>query len=362
MIPPGKPIEQILGIFVLLLFGAGCLIVLRPFLSALIWAAVICFSTWPVHIWLERLLGGRRALSAALMTLLLAIMLVAPLAIVVATLADSANDMVTAATHTLEAGLPLPPRWISELPIFGKGLAAYWQSLAHNSPTYMNALKSLIRPAADFALAAGTRIGAGMLGLGLSIFITYFFYRHGQVIAAFGRQTAERFAGPRARRLLGVAGTTVKGVVYGLIGTALAQAGLAAIGFSIAGVAHIPLLSFLTFVLSFAPIGPPLVWGAVALWFFTQNAIGWGVFIVLWGFLLISSIDNILKPYLIGKTSDLPILLSFFGLFGGVLAFGLIGIFLGPTLLAVGYSLIVEWTTAEIEERRHPTLAPPESR
>ncbi|MEY9558727.1 putative PurR-regulated permease PerM [Sinorhizobium fredii] len=150
-------------------------------------------------------------------------------------------------------------------------------------------------------------------------------------------------------------GATVKGVVYGLIGTALAQAVLAGIGFWIAGVPQALLFGFLTFVLSFVPIDPPLVWGSVALGLFIQGAVWWSFFVAAWGLLLVSSIDNVIRPYVLGKTDNRPVLLGFFGFLGGVVAFGFIGIFLGPMLLAVAYSLFLEWTTAEVEERRHPT-------
>ncbi|MBB4227098.1 putative PurR-regulated permease PerM [Rhizobium mongolense] len=153
-------------------------------------------------------------------------------------------------------------------------------------------------------------------------------------------------------------GATVKGVIYGLIATALAQALLAGLGFWIAGVPQALLLGFLTFVLSFVPVGPPLVWGSVALWFLVQGAVWWSIFIAAWGLLLVSSIDNLIRPYVLGKTNTLPVLLGLFGLLGGVIAFGFIGIFLGPTLLAVAYSLFREWTMAEVEERSHPLGLP----
>ncbi len=354
MTPLGKPIEKLVGSGILVLLALGCIVVLLPFLSAILWAAVICFSTWPIYGWLERKVTSRKGLAAGLMTLLITLVLVAPLALVVASLADSARGLVPAAARSLQHGLPTPPTWIAEIPIVGKTLATYWESLAHNSPVFINDLKSLIIPAADFAVAGGKRVGSGLFELGLSVFIAFFFYRHGQTMAAHAREALDCFAGMRARRLLRVAGSTVKGVVYGLIGTALAQGILAAIGFWIAGVPLVLLLGFLTFVLSFAPIGPPLIWGSVAVWLFAKGSVGWGIFVALWGLLLVSTIDNILRPYLIGKSSNLPILLSLFGFVGGVIAFGLIGVFLGPTLLAVGYSLVLEWTTVEREELPTP--------
>jgi predicted PurR-regulated permease PerM len=357
MMPLGKPLDQVLGVGALLLLAVGCALTLWPFLSALLWAAVICFSTWSVYSWCERALGGHRGLAAALMTLLVALVLVAPFAAIVATLADSIVSFLTTAASVLEQGPPTPPRWVAGLPLVGESLAFYWESFVHNAPAFITELKTLIGPATDLAVASGAMLGGGLLELGLSVFISFFFYLHGRRMAAYVREIAERFAGPRARRLVKVVGATVKGVLYGMIGTALAQALVAAIGFWIAGVPQPVLLGFLTFVLSFVSAGA-LVWGLVALWLLGQGNFWWGIFVVTWGLLLISSIDNFLRPYILGKTSNLPMVLGFFGFIGGILAFGFVGLFLGPTLLAVGYNLFLEWRAAEAEERRHPTQAP----
>jgi predicted PurR-regulated permease PerM len=361
MIPLGKPLQQILGIGALILLALGCAVVLWPFLSALLWAAVICFSTWPIYGWCERVVGGRRGLAAALMTVAVALVLVAPFALMVAALADSVSSLISAATRVFEQGPPAPPPWVAGLPVVGQSLAAYWESLALNAPAFIIELKKLIGPAADIAVASGAVLGVGLLELGLSVFIAFFFYRHGLQMAANVRESAERIAGPRARHLLAVVGATVKGVVYGLIGTALAQALLAGIGFWIASVPQALLLGFVTFVLSFVPGGPPLVWGSVALWLFFQGAVWGGIFVAAWGLLLVSSIDNFLRPYLLAQSNSLPLVLGLFGFVGGILAFGFIGMFLGPTLLAVGYSLFLEWQAAEVEDRGHSTSAPPDA-
>ncbi len=358
MIPLGKPSERILGIGALVLLAIGCVLVLRPFVSALLWAAVICFSTWPAFTRCERVLGGRRSLAAVVMTLLVTVALVAPFAAMVAILAENIASLVAAAAGTLAQGPPAPPPWVATLPLVGETLAAYWESLAHNAPAFLIELKKLIGPAADIAVAGGTAAAIGLLDMAMTVFIAFLFYRHGWQMAAYVRQVTERFAGPRGRRLLKVIGVTVTGVVYGLIGTALPQAGLAAIGFWIAGVPQALLLGVLTFVLSFVPIGPPLVWGSVAIWLVVKGALWWGLFVALWGLLLVSSVDNVVRPYLLGRTSNLPIVLGFFGLIGGIIAFGFIGLFLGPALLAVGYSLFLEWHAAEGEEYMHPSTPP----
>ncbi|UVC12248.1 AI-2E family transporter (plasmid) [Rhizobium sp. TH2] len=361
MIPLGKPIEQILGIGALLLLAFGCALVLQPFLSAILWAAVLCFSTWPVYQRCERAVGGNKSLAAAMMTLLVTLVLIAPFAVMVPTLTDSVANLLTAANQILEQGPPRPPRWIAGLPVIGENLTAYWESLAHNAPAFTIELKKLIGPATNLAVASGAVLGVGLLELALSVFIAFFFFLHGRRMATYVRAVGERFAGPRARELLVVVGTTVKGVIYGLIGTALAQGLLAGIGFWVAGISQAVLLGFLTFVLSFVPIGPPLVWGAVALSLLVQGAVGWGIFVAAWGLLLVSGIDNVIRLYILGKTNNLPVLLGLFGLIGGVVAFGFVGIFLGPTLLAVAYSLFLEWNRAEVEERSNPTpLSDPE--
>jgi len=131
--------------------------------------------------------------------------------------------------------------------------------------------------------------------------------------------------------------------VNGILGTALAQSVLALIGFWIAGVPGAMLLGLLTFFLSIIPMGPPLVWLPAALWLYFQGEIVWAIFMLVYGMVVISSIDNIVKPYLISRGGTLPLLLVFMGVLGGLMAFGFIGVFLGPVILAIGYSLLAEW-------------------
>src|SRR5262249_23041023 len=159
---------------------------------------------------------------------------------------------------------------------------------------------------------------------------------------------AGRLAGERGRHLIAVAAGTMRGVVYGILGTAIAQGVLAAVGFWIAGVPAAPLLGLATFFLSPVPVGPPLVWVPVAFWLFAQDHTAWGVFMLIWGTAVVSSVDNVIKPVIISYGSNLPFILVLLGVLGGVIAFGFIGVFLGPTLLAIGFALIQDWS----EERR----------
>jgi predicted PurR-regulated permease PerM len=183
--------------------------------------------------------------------------------------------------------------------------------------------------------------------MAISVFIAFFFFLHGEALASRLQVALERLAGGRAAYLLGIVRGTVTGVIYGILGTGLAQGVLAAIGFAIAGVPGAVLLGVATFFLSVVPVGPPLVWGGAAIWLFQSGEAGWAAFVAAWGFFLVSTVDNVIKPFIISRGASLPFAIVFLGVLGGVLGFGVIGAFLGPTLLAVGYRLATEWTGDE---------------
>lgn len=344
-------LEQNLGWIVLLLLLIGCLLVLRPFASALLWAAVLCFSSWPLYQRLLRLLGGRRTLAALLMALGMIVVMLVPFLIVAGTLADNVKEFITAARTYVDAGPPTPPDWLAKIPVVGQQAAERWQVLATDNTELLAAAKHSIELVGSGLLIAGVAIGSGLLQLALSIFIAFFLFRDGNAIAERLTTAIERIGGERGTHLLEVAGNTVRGVVYGILGTGLVQALMAGLGFLIAGVPGAALLTLLTFFLSVVPVGPPLVWIPAAIWLFHQGSTGWGIFMLVWG-VLVSSVDNVVKPWLISQGSDLPFILIFFGVLGGALMFGFIGVFIGPTLLAVGYRLVVEWHPANQEMAR----------
>lgn len=357
--PIERRLQQNLGLIALGLLAVGCLFVMRPFFSSLLWAVVLCFSSWPVYRRLLVLVGNRRTLAAFLMSLAMVLIILLPFVIIGATLADNVKDFTIATRAWLEAGPPGPPDWLDRVPIIGMPLADYWQSLAEDTAKLLAALQRFIEPVSRWLLKVGLALGRGVLQLALSIFIAFFLFRDGVAAAERLKAAVERLGGDRGHYLLEVAGNTVRGVVYGILGTALVQGVVAGIGFAIAGVPGAALLALLTFFLSVVPVGPPLVWVPAALWLFDQGSTGWGIFMLIWGF-GVSSVDNLVKPLLISHGSNLPFILIFFGVLGGALAFGFIGVFLGPTLLAVGFRVVKEW--ASITPAVPPTPAsPPES-
>jgi predicted PurR-regulated permease PerM len=337
-------IEQIVVIAALMLLAVGCLAVLRPFLSALLWALILSFSSWPLHAWLVRRLRGRRTLAAFLMTLLVAAIFILPLAAAGTGLADSVAKVGGMVAGLLKEGPPGPPAWVAEVPIVGAQLTQRWLELERLGAGWTAELQPYLDTALNWLLSLGVRLGEAILQVSLGVLAAFFFFRDGAEGARRLDAVVERLAGNRAQRLLAVAGGTVRSVVYGVIGTALAQATLQGLGLWLAGVPAAFFLGFLTFFLFFVPVGPPLVWLSAAVWLLYNGEIGWGLFLVGWGFFVVSGVDNVLRPYLISRGSKLPLLLMFFGVLGGLMAFGFLGVFLGPTLLAVGFVLLQEWS------------------
>jgi predicted PurR-regulated permease PerM len=337
-------IEWIIRITATVALIIGCLMVLWPFLAAILSAAILCFSTWPVYALIERKLAGRRTLAALAMTLIVILILVFPLALVAAAYADQVPALVERVRVVLAEGFPMPPDWVASLPLAGDSLDSAWREFAGSREQLEGAVKSWLVPTRRALVATGIIIGEGVLQLALIAFVGFFFYRDGAALAQALRNGLNRVAGNLTGRLLHIVGGTINGVVYGIIGTGIAQAIAAAIGFLIAGVPGAPMLSFLTFFLSIVPAGPPVLWVSAAVWLFFEDRPGWAVFMAIWGFFVISGIDNVVKPVLISRGASLPFVLVLLGVLGGVLAFGFVGIFLGPTLLAVGFNLVRQWT------------------
>jgi predicted PurR-regulated permease PerM len=337
-------IEQIVVIALLVILAVGCLTVLRPFLSALLWALILSFSSWPLYAWLVRRLKGRRSLAAFLMTLLVAGVFILPLAAAGTSLADSVAKVGSMIAALLREGPPGPPSWVAEVPVVGPEVAERWLELEKLGAGWTAELQPYLDTALNWLLSLGVRLGEAILQVSLGVLAAFFFFRDGAEGTRRLSVAVERLGGLRAQRLLVVAANTVRSVVYGVIGTALAQATLQGLGLWLAGVPAAFFLGFLTFFLGFVPVGPPMVWLPAAAWLLYRGSIGWGLFLIVWGIFVVSGVDNVLRPYLISRGSKLPLLLVFFGVLGGLFAFGFLGLFLGPTLLAVGYVLFQEWT------------------
>jgi predicted PurR-regulated permease PerM len=392
-------IEPLLGVAALLLLLFGCAYVLKPFLSALMWAIILSYALYPLQRLFTRWFRGSRTLAAVFVTLTVTVVLAGPVVLIGVRLAKDGKDLAVATRHWLTSTTTEPPSWMARAPIVGDELARYWTGFAQDKNRWLEQLdKEVKNPpravvvtdegeedgpqpvvppvvqgfatadpaeealnvegrshivsmlgrflawAYDWLLAAGLVVGQGLAQVLISAFLAFFLLRDSATLSQRLSVGVERLAGERGRRLIQVAGGTVRGVIYGILGTAVAQALVAWAGFWFAGVPGAVLLSVLTFLFAVVPFGPPLIWLPAAFWLFANDKPGMGVFMLLWGVLAISSVDNILRPFLISQGSKMPFALIFCGVIGGALAFGLVGVFLGPTLLAVAYRLIDEWS------------------
>ena len=335
--------DRTITLAVLAVLVVGVFLVLQPFISAIVWAAILAATVWPVFAWVRRHLAGRSGLAATVVTILVLVVVVTPFLVVGVTLAENSDRVTTFFRQLVESGPPGPPAWANDLPVVGPRLVTYWSTFAHDSEATFIELKKWVEPAKAYALKGGAGVAEGLLQLTLSVLIAFFFFRDGDAIVARLRGAVSRIAPDRGLHMLHVALTTTRAVVYGILGTALAQGVLMAIGLWIVGVKAAPLLGLATFFLSPVPVGPPLVWIPASIILFMHGDQGWGVFLFLWGLLVVSAVDNFIKPMIISHGSDLPFVLVLLGVFGGVVAFGFIGVFLGPVLLALGFAMIKEW-------------------
>jgi predicted PurR-regulated permease PerM len=277
------------------------------------------------------------------MTLTLTLLVVIPLALVAYNLADNAAAAFEE-LRRLGSGNLQPPPWLRSIPLLGEQADTYLRELLASRDRMMELARRMAEPARHYLVAGGIMLGTGVVQMALAAFVSFFFYRDGEALSAVIGAAIQRVMNEEAGSVTETVSQTVRGVMYGLLGTALAQALVAAIGFAIAGVPAVLLLSVLVFVSSLIPVGPPVIWGGAALWLFAQGSTGWGIFMLVWGFFVISGVDNLVRPMLISRGSSLPFLLTLLGVLGGVIAFGFVGLFIGPTLLAVGYSLMSGWT------------------
>jgi predicted PurR-regulated permease PerM len=296
----------------------------------------------------------RRTLAAAIMTVSLVLVIILPLALVTWNIADHAGEFVEHVRDAVEEGTIEPPAWLKQIPLVGEQADTYVRKLIGSREEMLALAKRYMAPARKLVLGGGMVLGSGVAQVSLAAFICFFLYRDGIALLAALRAGMVKIMGEHAEEVADTVSRTVRGVMYGLLGTALAQAAVAAAGFWIAGVPGVALLAVATFVFSLVPVGPPLIWGGAALWLFSHSGTGWGIFMVVWGLFAISGVDNVVKPMLISRGSSLPFLLVLLGVMGGVLAFGFVGLFIGPTLLAVAMGLLRNWTGSPDEVSEVP--------
>lgn len=329
-------------VFLFALIAASVWILL-PFLGAVVWATMIVVATWPMLLTLQRWLLGRRWLAVTGMTFLLLAIFVLPFSFAIVAVAENFKEITTWTTSLANFKLPAPPDWLGKIPLVGARVTSSWQQFAALSH---EELAARLSPYLGGILGwlAGQIGGLGMLlaQIALTVIVSAVLYATGESAAAMALRFGSRLAGERGEQSIRLAGQAIRGVALGVVVTALVQALAGGIGLAIVGVPFAVILTTVMFISAIVQVGvAPVLLPAVAWLYWTGSATS-GTVLLVWTVFVIS-IDNILRPILIKHGVDLPILLVFAGVVGGLLAFGLIGIFVGPVVLAVAYTLFTAW-------------------
>ncbi len=337
-------------IFIGILISAG-LWIMRPFLTALIWATMIVVTTWPFMLGLQKRLRGKRGPAATVMTIALLLVLIIPLTAAIVTIIDR-SDQIVAWTKSLSSyTVSPPPSWVEKLPVAGPKLAERWHNLATaNQAEISERLAPHVKKAVGWLVAQAGSVMMMIVQFLLTVIISAVLFVHGETAAEGVRLFARRLGGRHGEEAAVLAGKAIRGVALGVVVTALVQSFLAGVGLAVAGVPAAALLTAVIFILCVAQVGPGLVLIPVIIWLFWKDQTVWGIAMIAWS-VFVGTIDNFIRPFLIKKGADLPLLLIFAGVIGGLIAFGVIGLFIGPVMLAVTYTLLKQWVTQEKPEQ-----------
>jgi predicted PurR-regulated permease PerM len=335
--------HTILSVLVIGGLIAGSLWIMRPFLAAIVWAAMIVVATWPVMLGVQRVLWNRRWLAVSVMTLTMLMVFVVPFVLAISAVVNHSDQLIEVSNMLGTFTLPMPPDWVQDLPLIGARLAESWRQIAQSG---MEELTKTLEPYARDVLRwlAAEAGGFGMVGVQilLSVVVVAILYAGGEDFKSFVRLFGRRLAGERGDAAVVLAGQAIRAVAMGVVVTALVQSIVGGIGLAVAGVPFAPVLTAVMFLLAVTQIGAAPVLVCAVAWLYWKGETGWAVAMLVWS-VLVGGLDNVLRPLLIRQGADLPLLLIFAGVIGGLLAFGLVGLFVGPAVLAVGYTLLHDW-------------------
>ena len=317
--------------------------VLQPFIVPLIWAGILAYVTWPLYQRVLRLFGGRKTLASLVVTIALTAAVILPTVALISILRVELVKAYQQIAVVLTQGGPRLPEGLLQLPWIGDWLRELSGRMASDPRALGEELRQLVdRSFDEIAIIVGD-VGRNIAKILIAVLSLFFLYRDGQMLASQIARALEQVLGQRIHSYLTAVGQTVKAVVYGLVFAALAQGTLAGIGYWIAGLNAPVFLAALTTLAALIPFAVPLVWGGVALWLLAIGKTGAGVFLLIWGATAVSWVDNVVRPFVISSATRIPFLLVMFGVLGGLAAFGLVGLFVGPVILAVLIAVWREW-------------------
>ncbi|HLF95563.1 MAG TPA: AI-2E family transporter [Methylococcaceae bacterium] len=355
----GVALEKWLRPLVPLLLLAGLLaltfLVLRNFLTPLVWAVILAYMTWPAHVRLNRLLGDKPNIGALSMTFVLFSAIVIPL-LWFSTLLQSEVAIAYHALSELLSRKPELPEFLAKLPYAGAEIQKWFDQFAGDPAELRTRLLPLLRTLSGQLLQFAGDVGVNAAVLLLTLLSLFFLYRDGRQAIGQVKQVLHLVLGKRLQGYLAAAGDTVKAVVYGLVLTAIAQGSLAGLGYWFVGIKSPVLLSLVTMFFSLIPFGTPVVWVGASLWLLANGDKWAATELFLWGALVVSWVDNLVRPLVISGATRIPFLLVMFGVLGGLTTFGFVGLFLGPVILAVMLAVWREWL--EEHDALHPPAVP----
>jgi predicted PurR-regulated permease PerM len=340
------PRIMLVGLLIGLLL-AGSFWTLLPFLGGLLWATTIVVATWPALLFVQRRTGGRRAAAVTIMTMLVLLAFIVPFALAVSTLLDAAGRSPALLRDFMARGLGPPPSWLAGIPGIGVRLVDKWQTLAAGGPeALVEAVRPYTRSIAAWTAAATGGFGIMILYILLTVVLVAVLYSKGEIAARGMLAVAYRIGRQRGEEIVHLAGAAVRSVAVGVVATALAQSILAGLGLWLSGVPHAGVLTALMFIMGIAQLGPFLVLAPAIAWLYWTGATGWGTALLAWSVPVIV-FDNVLRPLLIRRGVQLPMLLILAGVIGGLIGFGVVGLFLGPVTLAATYTLAKAWVAED---------------
>ncbi len=354
---PAQQIELVRSMLAIL-FVAGLIAasfwILWPFLPAIIWATTLVVATWPLMLQVQHRLWNSRGLAVGVMTLALLLIFVVPFSLAVAAITQNFERIVGWVKGLALFQLPPAPAWLIELPLFGEPAAKLWQRIADSGIDVWAA------KAAPYAGSAASWLFGVLGGFGivvvqflLTVIVAALLYARGEHAAIAVRRFGHRLAGDRGEEAVRLAGQAIRSVALGVVVTALVQSVLGGIGIAIAGIPFVAVFTAAMFMLCIAQLGPAPVLIPAVIWLYWRGEAGWGSFLLVWS-IIVLSLDNVVRPLLIRKGAHVPLLVLLAGVIGGLIAFGLVGIFLGPVVLAVAYTLLLAWMAEDRVVLRQP--------
>ena len=335
--------RTVLAILCIVGLIAASFVVVRPFLGALVWATTLVIATWPLMLRLQAALGGRRGLAVTLMTLALLLIVVLPLSAAIGAIVVNSDRIMALVVAVPDFHFPAAPAWLADIPLVGEAAIEQWAKVAgHDAAEIARLATPYVGTITSWFVGAVGSAGGMVVHLLVTIALAAVLYASGEAAATWCRRFGRRLAGSRGEEVVIMAGQATRGVALGVVVTAIAQSLVAGAGLALAGVPRAGILTAIILMLCIAQLGPVLVLVPAVIWLFATGATVPGIILVVFTVMALT-MDNFLRPFLIKRGADLPLLLILVGVIGGLLAFGLLGLFLGPVVLAITYTLLQNW-------------------